>query len=138
MEDPNFKPYEGDVYLIPAYVRVNPQKVEWTKFGIEERRDIKAIFSTKVLEQGYRPAGSSVMVPFPEPNVGNVIKLLGDPYIVTDIIPQDYYGNSDRYMTLVAFAIKWRPSRMIDKTFDVPTKDAEPPITNTYREDVYS
>lgn len=136
-EESKYDPFSGDRYLIPAYVRISPQRSEWTKFGIEERREVKVVFSTQILKEGYIPDGERERTPFPDPTVGSVIEVQGDPYIVTDIIPQDYFANTQEYMTLIAFGIKWRPSSLKNKELALSSEDAVPP-TSTYREDLYS
>ena len=127
----------GEVYDIPAFVRIQPQQAELTRFGIAEKRDIRVQFSTEVLQDGFLPPGEPKAIPFPWPEVGDFVLLQGELYVLTDIRPMDYFGNaSDTPMTLEAAGLKVKPLSNPGKPPEVKASDSAMPTKSAYR-DIY-
>lgn len=121
--------FSGEKWNIPARIALNPQRSEWSKVGIEEKRDLRVHISTETLRVGVKNQDGS-RSPIPTPKVGWVIIVEDDPYVITDITPQDYWGSGESdYHTLVLWALKARKQTGTK----IKVKVEQPPVEDVYK-----
>ena len=108
------------VITIPCHILLDPPESEWKKEGIVEMRSLKASFSREVLLRG---RGG---IPFPMPENGCMVAMEGVFYLLTEIRPKGYFGNTEHWMMLVCWGIrKQLPSTNTNQTL---ITDDLPPI----------
>lgn len=123
-------------YQFPIYVSANPKRQELSKFGLDEPRDLLAYFALPVLEENNLVvqlnakdvvSGAEVDA---DPattdggpllflvNVGDRIFFQGHQYDIQSVYEDQFFGNTEIPMWLVADCKKWRPNVPADATLD--------------------
>lgn len=116
---------KGPRHDIRLMVKLNPPQQEWSRFGLSERRDLRLNFSKRLLSDGYVPTGGTFNIPFPTPKRGDVVRIEGELYNITDLFNQDYFATGELAMTLVAFAVRVRLSHLPSKEAILPESAPE-------------